>query len=893
PKLAPLVMQYKDYAVWQRQRLSPERVAAEVAFWKAQLDGCEPVPLLTDRARPSIQSHRGDMIAVPLAPDTGDAVRRLATASGATPFMVLLAVFLVLLHRYSGATDIAVGTPIAARRRVEFEGLLGFFANMLVMRADLSGDPPFARFLESVREVALRGYDHAEVPFDTLVKELVAERDASRNPLFQIAFALEPAHRPALPLDGIEVQRMPLTTGHAKFDLTLTLRGQASQLVAEWEFSSALFDRATIQRMAACYATLLASALRDPQQRIGTIPMTMPDERRRILEQWSGAGTPWPAGFASIARKFDDQVARCPAAIALIHDSRTVTYAALDRRAIQLCAWMRMHGAAPGGVVGVAGDGSPEMVIAWLAVMKSGAAYLPLDPELPKQRLAFMIEDAGACLLVGTTGMLASMPATTLPVIDVERDVARIDECPVDDPGVACDQDALGCILYTSGSTGQPKGVMVRQSSIVRLVTANDYVELGPGDTVARIANVGFDAATFEIWGALLNGARLAHLSRNQALSAAAFANAIDAYGVTCALVTTAVFNAMLRERPNVFAKVDKLLFGGEACDTEAVRRAFTGGAPRRLVNLYGPTEATTIATYHVVDHAPGDKPVPIGRPIRGTEVFVLDAQLQPVPPDVPGEIYIGGTGVALGYVGNPAATRERFVDHPFAPGSGRRLFRTGDIARWDADGILRFVGRCDDQVKIRGVRIEPGEVRGALQRLPGVRAAHVVVHTSPSGERCLVAYVVAHDASNVSPDTLSAALASSLPRYMVPLAFVMVDTLPLTRNGKIDTHALPSPTLDSRSTRGHVAPRDDVERAICAVWESLLGLERVGLEDDFFECGGHSLLAVRMLIRLGAIADGLTVSAVFEAPTVRALADRCREHRQLGSGEAVTPRAM
>ena len=884
-QLPALPIQYADYALWQRQWLSGAVLEQQLCYWKKQLADLATLELPTDRPRPALQSYRGARLEVGLADALGEGLKALGRKEGATLFMAGLAAFKVLLYRYSGTADIAIGTPIAGRGRTELEGLIGFFANTLVLRTDLSGVPTFRQVLARVRESALGAYTHQDLPFEKLVEELAPVRDLSRNPLFQVCFALQNMPGRGLTLQGLEVERVELTTEHAKFDLSLDLRERDGQLRMSFEYCTDLFERGTIERLAEHFGVLLGSILADPDQSIETLALMSEAERHRILVQWNDTAALYPKD-KTLAELFEAQVRRTPDALALIHEDQRLSYTQLNARANQLAHYLRARGVGPDVPVAICMERSPALIVGLLGIVKAGGAYVPVDPELPAERVAFMLEDSGAQFLLTQDALLERLPAGACQRLCMDRDWNEIAAHGSEDPPNQSTPRQLVYLMYTSGSTGTPKGVAIRQQSVIRLVARPNYMDISPNDTIAQVSSVAFDAATFEIWGALLNGARLAILSRDIVLSPPRFVAALEAHHVTCMFLTTALFNRVSIEMPDAFRSLRHVLFGGEACDPNRVKAVMKAGPPARLVHVYGPTETTTFATYHVVRESEERATIPIGRPISETQVLLLDPRGQLVPPGVVGEIHIGGLGVAAGYLNRLAETQARFVPHPFEPVSGILMYRTGDLARWLADGSIEFVGRNDDQVKIRGFRIEPGEIGAVLATHPDVRACHVEARRQSTGDVGLTAYVVVDDSDGerLSPAALRRFLASRLPAYMIPAAFVALGSLPLTINGKVDTRALPDPAASDALERAEsVAPRDSFERTMCRVWSEVLGIERIGLDDNFFEIGGHSLLAAKLFARLDEeLGRSPALGILFIAPTVRLLADHYRDSAML-----------
>ncbi|HEX2210446.1 MAG TPA: amino acid adenylation domain-containing protein [Longimicrobium sp.] len=882
PALPALPQQYAHYAAEQRGRLQGEALDRELAWWKERMAGAPALlELPTDHPRPAVQSYRGAQERVEIPRDVTERLQALGRAEGASLYMVLLGAFQVLLGRYAGADDVVVGSPIAGRTRPEVEGLIGFFVNTLVLRTDLSGDPGFRELLRRVRTGALGAYAHQEVPFERVVAELQPERSMGHSPLFQAMFTLNEVGAGKEGFAGLRVSRVAPETGTAKFDLLLGMSQNEDGLAGEMVYATDLFHAGTIRRMLVHLGRVLEQVSADPDVRLSALQLTDTTEREQVLYGWNRTVTGYP-DQASIHGLFAEQAARTPEALAAAFDGATLSYAELDARANRLANHLASLGVGRESRVGLCLERSAEMVIATLAILKAGGAYVPLDPAYPRERLAFMLADSGVRVLVTEDSLRAALPAEEagVAVVSVDGDRAAIAAASADAPRTACGPRDLAYVIYTSGSTGTPKGVGVEHRSVVRLVRDTDYVDLGPADRIGQASNVSFDAATFEIWGALLNGGAVVGLDKDVALSPAGLADAIRDHGITTLFLTTALFNGIARDRPDAFTPLTTLMFGGEAVDPASVRRVLAAGGPRRLLHVYGPTENTTFSSWHRVDAvAENALTVPIGRTLAHSSLRVLDQALQPVPVGVPGELYVGGDGLARGYLGRAALTAERFVPDPFAERAGERMYRTGDRVRWTAEGSIEYLARLDGQVKVRGFRIEIGEIEAALRRHPAVSDCTVMARADGAAGRQVVAYVV----GGADAEELRAHLRASLPDYMVPAAFVAMDAIPLNPNGKVDRRALPAPDW-AAGADAYVAPRTPAEEVLAGIWAGVLNLERVGVHDDFFQLGGHSLLATRVVSRVRAVFGvELPLRMLFEAPTVAGVAERVEGLRRAG----------
>jgi len=902
--LEPLPLQYGDYAVRQRERLSGDALDRQVAWWKERLAGAPALlELPTDRPRPATRSDRGDSIGFELGADVAPRVAAVARAADATPFMVLLAAWQALLSRWSGQTDVLVGTPIASRATPDVEGLIGFFANTLVLRGDLSGDPTFRELLARVREATLGAYEHQDLPFEKLVEEINPQRSLGHTPLFQVAFVLQnlggaaPSAGPPR-LGGARVEPVGRARQSARFDLMLTVAQEAGRTLGSIEYATDLWDAETVRRMLGHYAILLDHALDDPGARVGELPLMGPEERAELESRARPAAT--FAVDAPLHVRFATQAARTPHAAAVTFGDASLTYAELDARANRLAHHLSSVGVGPGALVGLCVERSLQTVIGILAILKAGAAYLPLDPAYPDGRIAHMLEDSGTRVVLNTSDLADRVSGDGIRILSLDQDAEAIALQPDHSPppprsagrgrgegasrgSAGASLDAPAYVIYTSGSTGRPKGVQVTHANVARLFDATDeWFRFGPGDVWTLFHSHAFDFSVWEMWGALLHGGRLVIVPFYLSRDADAFYELLERERVTVLNQTPSAFRQLVRADDEAAARgaardlaLRTVIFGGEALDPASLRSWVERRGDERplLVNMYGITETTVHVTYRVIRRADvlAGSASPIGVPIPDLSVQLLDERGRMVPIGVVGEMYVGGAGVARGYLGRPGLTAVRFIPDPFgAPGG--RLYRSGDRARWLPDGGLEFRGRADDQVKVRGFRIEPGEIESVLREHPSVREA-VVLPRGTGDETRLAAWIVAAGDPAPAPTELRAHLSARLPDYMVPAAFVPVDALPLTRNGKVDRRALPDPDPAS-SSAGSVPPRTPTETELARIWAELLGVERVGAEDGFFALGGHSLLATRVTTRVRvAFGVELPLRAVFESPTLSALA--------------------
>ncbi len=874
--LPALPFQYADYAVWQRAPEQEARLAELLDYWTEQLrEVPELITLPTDRPRPAAQTFAGARLPLTLERELIDRLRALGQAEGATLFMVLFAAFAALLARLSGQEELVIGTPVANRTEGEVAGLMGVFVNTLALRVDLRAQPTFRELLDQVRQTALDAYAHQALPFANLVAALQPERSLSHAPFFQVSFGLQENPLGTLELPGLRAELLEarslareealpaLHSGMAMFDLTFHL-SEIPKGVGGWiEYNTDLFDEGTVARWSHYYVTLLEAAAATPEAPVTHLPLLPEAEWEALLRMGQGAVlTPEAEPSLTLPARFTRQAARTPHAPAVVFAEGALTYVELERQANRLAHQLVTLGIGPERVVGVCLERSPEFVVAALAVLKAGGAYLPLDPGYPPERLAFMLEDGGAALVI-TTSALRSRLGLEEPVLCLDQEPTPWRDAPERPPEIALHPANLAYVIYTSGSTGRPKGVLVTHAGLPNLVRAQIAAfALLPGAQVLQFASFNFDASVSEIFTTLLSGATLHLAAADALLPGPALVRLLRERQISTVTLPPSTL-AVLPEAE--LPALTTLVSAGEACPPEAPGRWANG---RRFLNAYGPTEATVCATYAEVKSAVA--PVPIGAPLRGVTCYVVDRYLEPVPIGVPGELLIGGQGVARGYRRRPGLTAERFIPDPFSRVPGARLYRTGDRVRWRADGQLEFLGRLDAQVKLRGYRIEPGEIEAALLRLPAVRGVAVVAQ-----EGRLAAFVVPQPGRELDGEELEAALRRKLPDYLVPSLWQVLETLPLSPAGKVDRAALAALATPRRGDAPFVAPRNPLEEVLAGIWGELLGIERVGVHDNFFRLGGHSLLATRFFSQLYQLFGvEVPLRTLFEAPTVAGFAE-------------------
>jgi amino acid adenylation domain-containing protein len=874
--LEELTIQYADFAVWQRQWLQGETLEKQLAYWREKLGGELPVlDLLTDRPRPPVQTYRGSAEERILSAEVTERLKQVSTENGATLFMTLLAAFNVVLWRYTRQQDILIGSPIANRNRTEIEGIIGFFVNTLVLRSTVNPEMSFREFLAQVRETTLGAYGHQDVPFERLVEELQPERTLNRPPLFQVMLTLQTWEE--MHLDGLEMTSMNTKREVTKFDLSLFLSETEIGLYSWGAYNTDLFDGSTIARLLKHFHTLLEEIAANPDARLSELSL-MTTEETQQFEQWNQTQSEYERDKC-VHQLVELQASRQPNALAVVYGEKQISYGELNRRANRLAHYLRAHGVGLEIRVGVLMERSANWIVALLGILKAGGVYVPLDGSYPAGRLRFMVEDAEIRLLLTQSGQ-PRIEASE--VVFLDQDWEWLESESTENPENVTQAEDLAYLMYTSGSTGQPKGVGVPHRAINRLVRNTNYVKLDESDRVAQISNASFDAATFEIWGALLNGSRVVVLEKETALSPKELKKQLVEHEISAMFLTTALFNQTALSRPEIFASLKYMIFGGDTADPRAVHRVLGEGRPEHLVNAYGPTENTTFTTWYDAQESDiGARMIPIGQPLSNTEVWVLDQQSRMVPVGVPGELCIGGDGLARGYIRRPELTAEKFVPHPYSRNAGARLYRTGDLVRYREDGNIEFLKRMDQQVKVRGFRVELGEIESTLNQYRAVMESIVVDRKDSSGDIRLIAYFVPEVGVEPTSLELLTFLQEKLPSYMLPSAFMAIKEIPLTPNGKVDRRALPAPEQIEVSTAGFIAPRTEMEQLVAEIWCEILGITQVGADSNFFDLGGHSLLATRVMNRIRERCGvELPLRVLFEFPTVVSLAAKLDDAR-------------
>ncbi len=884
--LGELQLQYADFAQWQRKSLDEAQLKESRAYWSSQLDGEIPVlELPTDHPRPALQSFRGAMHRFAFPKSLSDSLHQLANHEHTSFFTTILACFAALLRRYSSQEDFVLGTVTSGRKHRELESLLGCFQNPLALRLRLAGDPSFRELLTHTRDVTLSALSHDNAPFERLVEELSVRRDTSRNPVFPVMFSLVPP-TPTFEA-GWDLNQLDLEIGTAKFDLDLELDDRPAGLQGRFVYCTDLFDAATMERMAGHFQTMLEAIVADPEQRISRLPMLSAAEQRQFAE-WNRTETQYPRELC-MHELVEAQVARTPNASAVEHGSLSLTYRELNQRANQLAHFLEKRGIGPESKVGICLRRSLELPVALLAVLKSGAACVPLDPAYPKERLTYMLEDSQTSLVLTQAGLLAEVTDFDAEVVNLDADWKLFAGESREDVRSGVKPENLAYVIYTSGSTGKPRGVLLTHSGLVNHnVAAAQLFGLTPADRMAQFASISFDIAVEEIFPTWIAGGALVVREEDASLAVGDFLRWVEEKHVTALDLPTAYWHELVRELSESALGLPEslrmVIVGGEKASSAALATWRKLAGPRvRWVNTYGPTETSVIVT-SFEPKASEEIPavLPIGRPIANTRIYILGKNLQPLPVGIAGDLYVAGPGLARGYLNRPEITTEKFIPDPFCKEPGARMYKTGDLARYLASGEIEFAGRTDDQVKIRGYRVELEEIEAVLGAHSGVREVVVVARENASGEKSLVAYVVPSREQVPTASEIRSYLKQKLPHYMVPSAFVLLEAMPKTPNGKVDKRAMPAPKAsDLAEAQEYVAPTDELETQLTKIWETVLDKKPIGIRDNFFELGGHSLLAARLMHRIEqSLGQRLPLAALLQAPTVEQLSGLLRQEK-------------
>ncbi|WP_230639896.1 non-ribosomal peptide synthetase [Bacillus velezensis] len=868
--LAPMRLQYKDYAVWQRSFQEKEGYQKQEAYWLKRLEGELPVlELPADKPRPAVRSFAGGSVSCTLDAETASGLHRIARDHGSTLYMVLLAAYNTLLARLSGQEDIIVGSPIAGRPHKDLEPILGMFVNTLAIRTEPKGDKRFTDYLAEVRQAALEAYEHQDYPFEELVERLGVQRDTSRNPLFDVMFVLQNMERESLNLNELHLTQAA-DTGHktAKFDATLyAAEGSDGSISFDFEFNTDIYQKQTIEKWLSYFTRILTKVIEDQTIPLGDIHVLDDAETNRVIYQFNQTKSDYPR-HETISRLFERQAEETPDARAVVYDGQILTYRELNERANRIAAALRSNGVGPESVVALLTGRTTELASGILGILKAGGAYLPIGDDVPRERAEWMLKDCKADILL-QSDKLDGLPLSgkRLFIEDIQTKAGLSSENPEPLGG----PESLAYMIYTSGSTGAPKGVMIEQRSVIRLVKNSNYIDFTPKDRLLFTSSLGFDVTTFEIFGPLLNGASLYVSDQETYLDSDVLETFIQQNGITTLWLTSSLFNHLSEQNEHVFSGLSRLIIGGEALSPSHVNRVRKTLPHLSIWNGYGPTENTTFSTCFLIEQS-YDHSIPIGRPVGNSTAYIINSRGTPQPIGVIGELCTGGDGVARGYFGRPELTEEKFVPNPFVP--GERMYRTGDLARWLPDGTIEYAGRMDDQVKIRGYRVELGEIEAALRSLDGVKEAAVSVRTGQSGNKELIAYMSLQ--TDMDTEKVRSSLSKQLPNYMVPAYMMELEKLPLTPNGKLDRKNLPEPELALQTA--YTAPRNELEEQLSVIWQEVLGTKQVGIEDSFFELGGDSIKALQVAARLGRYGWKMTASDLFRHPSIKELAPLIRK---------------
>ncbi len=881
PELPPADIQYADYAEWQGNRLTKELLDKQLGFWKTYLEGMpHRLDLPLDYTRPSVISHTGKHFTFKLGSQIHSLIRSFSKDHAVSPFMIVMAAVQSFLFRMTRQDDFGIGAPLANREHDGVQNMPGLFVNTMVLRAKFPDTATFMECVNRVKSDIINASSNQDVPFEHIVDALQPERDLSHSPLFQVMFDYQQSPFDALKAGSVSMEIQDINIEVAKFDLLFLMLERQEDIVCTLEYNSDLFKPETIEHISKYFRVFLTNLLHSPDTAITDIKLIDETEEQKILYTWNQTHKPY-RDSASVITLFEEQVDKSPQVPAMVFGDTTITYFELNESANRLARFLTDQGVKTGDLVGLYMERDTSLFISILAILKCGAVYVPLDTAYPAQRIAFMLEDSGVNVLITSEALRTGIPETVVSVIAIETIQETLSQ--YDTGNLSCDMNggAPAYVIYTSGSTGRPKGVVVPHKAISRLILKTDYISIMAGDRIAQISNAAFDAATFEIWGSLLTGATLVGIDKEVVLSSRLFIKALQDQQIHHMFITTALFNQIARDVSDGFRSLTTVLFGGEASDPEAVKKVIDTGPPAHLVHVYGPTENTTFSTWYTVKRINESQyTVPIGRPIANSTCYVLDTHLQPCPPGVPGELYVGGDGLAQQYLNRPELTSERFIRHPFGNETDR-LYKTGDLVRYLSDGNIEFLGRIDQQVKIRGFRVELGEIESLLKSHDAVRDAVVLLHNRSETDKQLLAYYVSEPEKTTEGRHLRAFLSEKLPDYMVPVSYTKLQAIPLTPNGKVDKRALPIPEEERPDLEvRYIPPRNALESYLAGVWQDILGIRKIGIYDHFFELGGNSLKAAVFINRIQKdLNETAHVAALFKAPRIAELATYMLEY--------------
>jgi amino acid adenylation domain-containing protein len=886
PQLEPLAIQYADFAIWQRNHIQGELLETKLNYWKTKLQTPVPIDLPLDYSRPPVQSVRGAVSSFKVDSDLSNRLKQLSHEKNTTLFMTLLAVYKVLLHRYSNQETITVGTPIAGRQQLETEKLIGFFVNTLALRSSVKSDQSFEDLLRNVRNTTLEAYENQEIPFEKIVEAVSKSRDLSRSPIFQVMFVFH--NNPdvqASALGDLELSQDMELKPSAKFELTLAMSESSQGIQGTIEYCTDLFKEETILRMQQHFVNLLVALTQNPSQNIGSLEMLSAQEESMIIKDFNAFKKPYPSS-KTLVELFLKQVSNSPNSIAIEFEDQSLTYQELNERSNQLAHYLRTKGVKKNQIVPICLKRGPQLLVAILAVLKTESAYAPIDMDYPAERISFMLNDCNASVVIKEKDQQLPMMENCL-IINIDQEQSQIDLESKKDLKLNSTPDSIAYIIYTSGSSGTPKGVMVKHQNIVSLVKNTNYVNPGNKDILLTTGSPSFDATTFEYWAMLLNGGKLVLCTEHTLLDSVLLQNEIESRKVSIMWFTSSWFNQLVDLQPNLFKSLKTILVGGEKLSEAHINKLLQHFPKIKIINGYGPTENTTFSLTYPINNVILNGSVPIGKPLNNRTAYVLNSNLKTQPIGVPGEIYLGGAGLSAGYLNNQILTDEKFVANPFE--LNERIYKTGDLGRWLPDGNMEYLGRLDEQVKIRGYRIELGEIESAIQNMKSIVRSTVALKQDSLGNKKLVAYVISE--SKFDKEQAISQLQLVLPEYMVPQFWVELQDFPLTPNGKIDKKALPDPDLSAQLSEKYLAPQTKTELDLAEIWQELLDIETIGILDDFFELGGHSLLVIRLLSLIRRDMDvELGVKDIFENPTIQQLAAYVQSSNKGLKMPAITP---
>ncbi|NEO31125.1 MAG: amino acid adenylation domain-containing protein [Symploca sp. SIO3C6] len=883
--LPELPIQYADFALWQQQDLHKEKLQSQLSYWKQQLANAPTMlQLSTDRPRPPVQSHRGAKQTFLLPKSLTVALQAIGKKAETTLFITLLSAFKILLYRYTGQEDIVVGSGIVNRNRAEIEGLIGCFVNSLVLRTDLSNNPTFEELLGRVRTVTMGAYAHKDLPFGKLVEELRQERDANYNPLFQVSFALQNNPKGKFELPGLTITFLEVERTKAVLDLRLDITETDEGLECFWEYSTDLFDAATIIRMSGHFQTLLEAIAVNPQQRISQLPILTEAEEQQLLSEWNQTQVPYPKDIC-IHQLFEAQVEKTPDAVAVVFEDQQLTYRELNQQANQLAHYLKKLGAKPEVLVGICVERSLEMIIGLLGILKAGGAFVPIDPAYTQEDLAYMLSDSQVSLLLTTKELGAKLPEHQANVVEIDTDWEIIHEESRENPLTDLNSENLAYVIYASESAEKPKGVLTIHKGLCNLVEAQiSLFDVKPESRVLLFFSLSFDVSIGEIFTTFSSGATLYLGKPESFLSGSALMQLLREYAINHVSLLPSALRLLLHEE---LPSLRTIIVSGENCSSELVT---FWSKDRKLFNVYGSTEATICTAVAECDH--GSQKLGICRPIANKQLYILDSNLQTVPIGIPGELYIGGIGLARGYLNCPELTSQKFIFNPFSDEPGARLYKTGDLCRYLPNGNIEYLGSIDHQVRIRGLRIELTEIEAALAKHPAIKEVVVIVREEDSDDKQLVAYLVQNQELNLTISELQNFLKEKLPIYMMPSVFVVLEALPLTLNGKVDKRTLPAPENCLQLKEAYVMPQTEAERLIATVWQEMLQLEKVGINDNFFSLGGYSLLLVKTQAKLNEIfSKEISVLELFQYTTIKSLAQYLNNKTDVEKNKKTTSR--